>query len=416
MVVTKEDCKGFNLKPVGSFVISIPPSAFLPSDRRTNLSARVLKQQAKVIAARHPELNPGLASIASFAHTSYHVASLTAVHDPLISNRLAFGRAEFEATTTDIMAISAGQAGNVVRLIQVKNAQYGCGYDEISSIAVPEFDERVEGLWSGNGSVIQQIACADGASTCVAARLLNSTVILRPRCRRATRSESNPRVSSRGSCLPLRLDANPVMELSIDRTGGVPHADVNFNPWHQCQVAIVDQQGVWSVWELLGQEQDIGSTGAKSVAMGHIFDGHESEVPSQSEDDGWGAVRFAASSDILVVCNRVHMAIFHVPSRLTQTGVPSLDLSRTSDWILDLKTSVRNRNHIFVATSSQVLCIHVAAIGEDDDKGKTQAVTTTLRSWCHFRESGDTSLQLAVSNHDRGMASLHSRQERITEP
>lgn len=416
MVVTKEDCKGFNLKPVGSCVISIPPSAVLPSDRRTNLSARVLKQQAKLIAARHPGLTPGLASMASLAHTSHHVVSLTAVHDPLISNRLAFGRAHFEATTTDIMAISAGEAGDVVRLIQVKNAQYGCGYDEISSISVPEIDERVEGLWSANGSIIQQIACADGASTCVAVRLLNSTVILRPRCRRAIDLGHNPRLLSHGSWFPLRIDANPVLELFMEHTGGAPHADVNFNPWHQCQVAIVDQQGVWSVWELLGQEQDIGSTGVKSVAMGNIFDGHDSEVPSQYEDDGWGAVRFVARSDILVVCNRVHMAIFHIPSRLTQTGVPSLDLSRASDWILDLKTSVRNRSHIFVVTSSQVLCIHVAAIGEEDDQGKTQAVTTTLRSWCHFRESGDTSLRMEVSDHDRGMASLHSRQERITKP
>lgn len=402
--------------PVGSFVTSIPPSAVLPTGRRTNLSAQVLKKEAKVIATRHPELIPGLASIASFAHTSHHVASLTAVQDPLISNRLAFGRADFEATTADIIAISAGRAGDMVRLIRVKNAQYGCGVDEISSIAVPEIDTREEGLWSGNGSVIQQIACADRASTYMAVRLFNLTVILRPRFRRATELGSDPRVLSYASCFPLRLDTNPVVELSIDRTGGVPHADVNFNPWHQCQFAIVDQQGAWSIWEILEQEQEISSTGLKSVAIGHIFDGHDSEVPSQFVGDGWGAVRFVASSDILVVCNRVHMAIIHIPSRLTQMGVPGLDLSQGSDWILDLKTSVRNRSHIFVVTSSQVFCIRVAAVGEDDDKCKTQAVTTTLRSWCHFRDSGDNSLQLEVSNHDRGMASLHSRQERITEP
>lgn len=382
---------------------SIPPSAILPSERRGNILAQVLQQQAKAVAARHPELTPGLASLASYAHTSHHIASLTAVHDPLTSDRIAFGRAGFDATIRNIIAISAGEAGDLVRLIRVKPAQYSCGYDEISSVAVPEIDTREEGWWSGNGSVIQQIVCADGSSTWMAVRLLHSTVILRPRCRRASVLESDTRVSSHGSCSLPHLDANPVMELSIDRTGGVPHADVVFNPWLQRQVAIMDQQGAWSVWELLAQEQDLGSYGAKSVAMGHILDGHDSELPPQDVGDGWGAVRFAGSATILVVCNRVHMAIFHISSKLTQLGVPNLELSRNSDWILDLRSSSRYRSHIFVVTSSQVFCIHVEAIGKDEGKGKMQAVATILRSWCHFREGGDTSLRLDVSDHEQGM-------------
>jgi len=396
-------------------VTSIAPSTVVSGDRRGNISAQVLRQQAKEIAARHPELTLGLASIASFARTSHHIASLTAVHDPLISDRLAFGRADFEATTTNIIAICAGHAGDVVRLIRVKPAQYSCGYDEISSVAVPEIDTAEEGWWSGNGSKIQQLACADGISTCMAVRLLNSTVILRPCYRKATEIGSNPTVSSRQRRSPSRLDANPVVELSIDRTGGVPHADVNFNPWHQCQVAIVDQQGTWSVWELLAQEHEAGSYGVKYVAMGHIFDGFESVVPSRYVGDGWGAVRFAGSSDILVVCNRVHIAVFHVSSRLTQLSLPELDLSRSSDWILDLERSPHNRSHIFLVTSSQVFCVRVVPTRDDDGKGKTQAVSTTLRSWYHFRERDDTSLRLEVSDHDRGMALLNSGQGNVTE-
>lgn len=378
---------------------SIPPSAVLPSEQRPNISARVLQQQAKVVAARHPELTPALASLASFAHTSHHITSLTAVQDPLISDRLAFGRADFEATTTNIIAISAGQAGELVRLIRMKPAQHSCIHDQIRSVAVPELDTREDGWWSGNGAPIQQIACADGSSTWIAVRLLQSTVILRPRCRRGSATRG---LSSDESLCLWHIDANPVVELSIDRTGGVPHADVSFNPWHQRQIAIVDQQGAWSVWELLAAEQEFGSYGVKPVAMGHLFDGHGSDDQPEDIGDGWGAVRFAGSESILVVCNRFHMAIFHLPSKLTQLGIPNLDLSRNSDWILDLRSSSRNRNHIFVVTSSQVFCIGVAETGDGDGKGKTQAVATTLRSWCHFRESDDTSLRLDVTDHDNG--------------
>lgn len=380
---------------------SIPPSAVPPNEQLPNISTRVLQQQAKVVAARHPELTPALASLASFAHTSHRIASLTAVQDPLVSDRLAFGRADCEATTTIVIAIPAGQAGELVRLIRIKPAQHGCRHDQIRSVAMPELDTREDGWWSGNGAPIQQITCADGSSTWMAVRLLHSTVILRPRCRNGSDARG---LSSDESLCPPHIDANPVVELSIDRTGGVPHADVSFNPWHQRQIAIVDQQGSWSVWELLAAELEMGSYGVKPVAMGHLFDCHGTEDQPEDIGDGWGAVRFAGSDRILVVCNRVHMAIFHVPSMLTQLGVPNLDLTRNSDWILDLRSSSRNRNHIFVVTSSQVFCIGVAETGDGDGKGKTQAAATILRSWCHFRESDDTSLRLDVTDHDQGMS------------
>ena len=413
----KNSCKEFILRPISSFIAAIPPSAALASERRARTSAQVLQQQARALAARHPELTPGLASITSFAHTSYHIASLTATHDPLISDRLAFGRAGFEDTTTNIVAIAAGKAGNVLRFIRVKPAHHSCSHDQIRSVTLPEIDTREEGWWSGNGAPIQQIACADGNSTWMAVRLLDLTVILRPRYRKATILKSAAQGLSNPERLFVpRLDPNPVTEISIRRTGGVPHADVKFNPWHQRQIAIVDQQGAWSVWDLLTQEQEIESYGIKSVAIGHVFDSHDPDVHSQDIGDGWGALCFAGSAHILVVCNRRHMAIFHVPSRLTQSGVSNLDLLRNSDWILDLRTSSRDRSHIFVVTSSQVFCIHVAEIEDDGGKNKTKAVATTLRSWCHFREGDDTSLRLDVIDHDRGMRwLLHFGQDTMTE-
>ena len=395
--------EGYNLNPIGAHVTSIPPPAVFQREQHKHRSSRSLRQQSRTVAKEYPEVTSSLAILPSFARSSHHITSLTATHDPLISDRLAFGKAESESARKNILAVTAGKAGDLVRLVRVKQTQHSWTPDRDVSLAVPEIDTTEEGWWSADGTPIQQICCADGSIPWMAVRLIHSTVIFRPRYARPSVATPAARGVS-GVSSHSRLDANPVASLSLHRTGGVPPADVSFNPWHQGQIAVVDQHGTWSVWDLIDQGSNSKTCAIETVAMGHIYDGHETEIPPRTIDDGWGAISFARTASTLVVCSRKFMAIFDISisSKVDRLGIRGLDLTRNSDWILDLRNSSRSHNHIFVVTSSQVLCLHIGGPGQD----YTQQTPSILRCWYHFREGDDTSLRLHVSERDLGMICL----------
>ncbi len=358
------------------------------------------------MATRYPELVPGLPSLASLAQTSKHVSTLTSTYDPLISNRLAFGKAQYKSTTMDILAIAAGSTGDEVRLLRVKPARHGWEQNPHMRSVVPELTLKEEAWWHGNGTPIQQIHCTGdvGESALMAVRLLNSTVVLSPRFDEVVAGTSVVGgVPSHIKVAPLRLHANPVLCISTSQTGGVPHADVDFNPWRQCQVAIVDQQGTWSVSDIIVEkEQDGADHSITSIAKGHINDGGGSDTLYEHTGDGWGAVCFAGSINTLVVCSRRQMRVFDTYLKSTRLTVPSLDLPRTSDWILDLKRNPANHNQIFVLTSSRIFWLSVTGGRRGHDTNEPQIGATTILAWCHYRDENDTSLQLDIFECDEG--------------
>ncbi len=412
-------CAGLHLRPIGFSATSIPSSELFPEGQQEHVSGQALHQRAKSVVAKYPELVPGLATLESFAHTSQHITSLTSIHDPLISDQLVFGRAvdldsqNSGARTIPIIAVAAGKAGDAVRLVRVELARHGWRRHEEVSLAVPEIARGEEGWWVGNSGPIQQIRCAELAgesSTWMAIRLLHSTVILHPLYHRAPVAASSAEgVSTDGRFPPSRLDANPVLSLPIGQTGGVPHADVNFNPWYQRQIAVVDQHGTWSIWDLEGQERKRVTYELNAGKVGHIYDGYEMGNSHQNNADGWGAICVAGNVNTLVVCNRRHMAVFDVSGKPNRLGAPDLGLSRNSDWILDLRRSSRNRSHIFVLTSSRITWLHVTGACEYHGIDSPKTGATNLLSWCHFRDGEDTGLRLHVIERGGGTICCYMR-------
>lgn len=371
-----------------------------------------MHQQAKSVAKRYPEVVPGLASLEAFAHASQYITSIVSVHDPLISDQLAFGKAvdlnarKSRAKNVPIIAVVAGEAGNAVRIARINLAQYCWKPDEDLRLAVPEIFPGEDAWWAGDGGPVQQIRFAEDAgegSTWMVLRLLQSTVILRPQYHRSPIQAYVPEGGSKSHRVSTsRLDANPVLSLPIEKTGGVTHADIDINPWYHHQIAIVDQHGAWSLWVIERQDPKRGTYNINVWKAGHMYDDDESEEPHQNDGDGWGAICFAGNPSTLVICNRRNMAVFDVSGKPVRLGAPDIGLSRPSNWILDLRRSSLNRNHLFILTSSQIIWLHVSGAGEDSSIDTVHTGATVLMSWNHFRNDDDIGLRLQVQEHNAG--------------
>ncbi|EAW22981.1 uncharacterized protein NFIA_016770 [Aspergillus fischeri NRRL 181] len=128
-------------------------------------------------------------------------------------------------------------------------------------IRIPMIGDAECTEWSAGGAPVRQICFArtvEEKPTWAAARFPHSTIVFRPLYRRKPVSvhiyqDGDPVVPSHTQS--SRLDANPLIEISHSQTGGYGHADVTFNPWYQKQLAIVDERGNWSVWEMVGRHR-----------------------------------------------------------------------------------------------------------------------------------------------------------------
>ncbi|KAG5292773.1 RNA polymerase I-specific transcription-initiation factor [Histoplasma ohiense] len=195
-----------------------------------------------------------------------------------------------------------------------------------------------------------------------------------------------------------RLDANPIISISVSATGGVPHAGITFNPWYQQQIAIVDRLGNWTVWDI-GKQRHSTYWCADRGQSGRLYPEetpHSDESFQRDHFDGWAAILWVGNVHKLLVCDRRNIALYRIDTDPVQRHTIDVDIQRESEWILDIKRSPSNLSNIFVLTTTQVLWLHVNSDDSSScNQGGDSREFTILLSWRHFRDPEDTSLQLA---------------------
>lgn len=407
----------FNRKPgrrrvlqvLGPLKASIPPSIHCgdPPSLDTSRPTRVLQTKTQNLIRSNPEVVPAFELLTPLARTSTAITSIVSNYDPAKGDLLAFGR----ATDVDIKrgkgrvriaAIPAGEAGEVLRLVQIREERRGWGEDKSIWLEVPTLDGE-SGWWGGEGAPIRQLCFAhsDDRATFLAVRLPTKTVIFRPLYHS---SSVAPKSLPPYQFLPSRLNPYPVLSISINQTGGVPHADVAFNPWYQRQVAFVDQEGAWSVWDIAGQQRKRLDYTAECFKTGTLVplkiepeDDILEETPAR--EDGWARILWVGDVNTIVACNRRQLALFDLRGDIGETmqlKCPVLDMPRTVNWILDMKRSPQNQHQFFVLTSSHIFLLEVQCLDDDNDGSEQGAGANTMLSWRHFRGIEDITLQLAI--------------------
>ena len=377
-------------------------------------SADVRRQSIKDLIHLYPELVPGTSLLSPLVQASENVNEVTSDHDPSISELLDFGKAvktddkSWDPRTQPIAAVAGGVAGEAVRLIQIHKAQAWWQGHRSVRLDTIGLQNREYGWWQGNGGPVLQLCFAKRkgeSSAWLAVRCHGSTTILYPLMHRLPAPASSLRSEyvAKAYYSSSRLEANPIANLPIQRSGGAPHIDVSFNPWYQQQFAVLDQQGHWSIWDIESKDKGRNSWTLTAGVSGHILDQYtQGPEMVNVEADGWGAILFVGSVSTLVVVGRRILSIFHLKSKPERLVAPELIVAKSSDWILDVKRSPIDDRHMFVVTSSCIFWLQIQSSEDMHDEKASRSGTSILLSWKHFRHQEDISLRLHIVYSTQG--------------
>jgi RNA polymerase I-specific transcription initiation factor RRN6 len=361
------------------------------------------RDNARALVRNYPQLVPASQLLPDLAATSAAVISTASTYDPLIGTLFSTGsityvndRAGKWDNPRRVAAMVTGEAGNILRLGFLYQHALGWGSDKSVWIRGDTLRSTESGYWNEEAAPIQQVCFSqsEDRSTLLAVRLLTKTVIFRPFYSQRPRPAKQ---SPYYNLPPSLIDANPILTLENDESGGSPHADVTFNPDFQLQFAVVDQNQIWSVWDIDHKRK---STEYKisGVAQGSIVPAEEAEPIGE---DGWARILWVGDVNTILVCNRRRLSIIGLKGNTFEyLPCSAVVPARTSDWILDVKRHPSLRNRFFALTSTDVLLMGVTTRSEAVDATVGPVGARVLLSWRHYRGAEDFTLSITVSMLD----------------
>ncbi|KAL8908690.1 MAG: hypothetical protein Q9207_000658 [Kuettlingeria erythrocarpa] len=397
-----EEARPPRLQWLGQRRLLIPPSLLnAPGD--TGQTAKRRKNVIQQLVKDYPEIAPASALLPPWAEESEVIQDSTAQYDPAVSDILAFGRAYHPRhhrngpKNVPVAAIPGGAAGEFIRVIQLIPEIVGWGEGSDIQLRDNFFQTRVQGLWCGNGRRIEQLQFAqlnDEPTEWLAVRYGGNTSILRVILRAAEvpsrdRTFRLPAIEENAE---LCIELKQIVTVSMQRSGGAPHATMCFNPWNSRQFAVVDQASHWTIWTIRSINTITNVWTVDAGASGYLVQDptgdDEDSASSESKFDGWGAADWVGNGTFLIVCNRRRIGCFESQDPSRPCRIPDLGLENTRDWILDVKKAPTNPSFLFIATSSRVFLLRLTSeyVGNED---QPQLDAKILLSWAHFRNEFD---------------------------
>lgn len=406
-----DNFEGSSLSLVGRSETIVPPSKDRNEQFQLHNGSGHRARQTADLLKTCPELASGSKYVLENEIRSQAITAAVDNFDPRVSTLLALGNATFvennriDNRTMPIAVLAWGESASSLELVTVENKSVEEISSSIHRANVPCITSRERGWWVGNGTSVRQICFSDTVqetSTWMAVRFLRSTRIFRPLCHRVPVPARYGDEESVHNIQPnSHLDANPLVNIPISSTGGHSHADVMINPWYQRQVAIVDERGNWSVWEIQGRHQQKNKSNwrADKTSFGHLPlpDTEDKESTSSPEHyDGWASITWVGETSNLLVCDRRNAVLYSITSDPIKFFKVDLDLERNSEWVLDVKNSPSSESHVLVLTSSKIFWLNVVSHEVLQDGGDERLEVSVLLSWRHFRGLEDTTLRLSL--------------------
>jgi len=368
----------------------------------------------KLIPNTHPDLAAQWPTINDDAYSKV-ITDTAEICDPQISTLFDLGYA-LDHMSDDSSSIPAPVAiAAVVTGVSRDTISFRMIEDEIaeiqregSSLHIPSIGDAETTEWSQRGAPIQQISFArpvKGKTAWMAARLKTMIMIFRPTFQREPVPAHVNGTDTEAFAIPYRnsrLDANPVVELSENVTGGFTLADVTFNPWYSRQFGVVDIMGNWSVWEIRGRQTKHGSTYiARKVSMASLPSRDGKPQFERPRHDGWASIVWVADFSTVVVSDRRCTALYQMTGEGVRSSSVELGMNKQSEWVLDLERSIQNPSHFFVLTTSRLLWFDVTTAPLYSNG--TRPPLRPRITWRHFRDPEDTTLRISDLMVNRGM-------------
>ncbi|KAM0702468.1 hypothetical protein Q7P35_009896 [Cladosporium inversicolor] len=362
-------------RPIGDPEIAVPSSRFSVSVddtcRSTEQPAIKYERETTDLVKLVPTLQPAAASLQPLLHASEAVESASARYDPLQGNLISFGRI-FDASirrSTQAAAFVSGPTRSDLRVVQVQLQKQGWDDSRDVWLEMPIISGE-EATWKSGGSPIQQVQFAqplESGENLLAVRTTSWVLIFKPVLRKAG---------------PNRLHLKPLFEVTTTDNGGVPYADVAFNPWFPRQFALVDQAARWRIWEFRSRE----SSDASCVYASAI---DEESAAMSDLNDGWARLTWICSPSIVLVATRRAVALHDITATPSKIEDVDVGISETSGWVLDILDIPSSSNRILVLTTTHV---HVISVEDRNNEVRARSIMRIR----HFKSSEDMTLRLAL--------------------
>ena len=378
------------LRPVGEAKTIARPTAETResqpsrSDGRDPLSRR-REKQARALVQSIPELQPVCDVLPELARVSEAVEHAYSQHDANTGPLIARGEVYDESRRDYVGAIAfpSGPTGSDLCIVQGLKQRRGWDEDRSSCIETLDFSGE-EGMWKGPGVSILSLVFAqplEQGEYYLAVRLQTEILIFRPVLKKHAVSGSS------------RLNPKLLFSVSIDDTGSLPHMDIAFNPWFTGQLAVVNEAGSWSIWEI-GRK----SSSAKMIKHGSPIDTASRDCKGKrSLDDGWGRVRWVESAATLCIASRRKLALIDLEAADELLSVEvDVGLKKGLGWILDVGTLQAFSSHLFVLTSNHIFVYRI----ERNHDG--QILSNMLLQTRHHRSPEDVTLHMTLCAGDHG--------------
>ncbi|POR38068.1 Uncharacterized protein TPAR_01715 [Tolypocladium paradoxum] len=292
-----------------------------------------------------------------------------------------------------VLAVATGESGELLRLARIDESrwQWGESKDVVLNLSVIDSaHQEEETVWASDCLPISQIKFATYFSQHNSVRWLlvqksTSTTILQPEYHPNPVLESGAMTESTHQRSSY-INPNPLLILHNNQTGGNAHSDMSFNPavlGRPPQLAVMDECGYWSVWNILGTWQvDKRTLRLSQYKCGHILEGILDAIPTspdfpaerhgflrvgRSEVDETYRVPSRRAANLETITSPSQYVLmwsaerFEVADLESDTLLPKLELllpeTARPDRILDVQRSPVNEDHVFVLTTRQVIWV-----------------------------------------------------------
>lgn len=380
------------LKQVAEWQLAIP-GTLRTLRPRTSTNSTDTRKNVRHLTHDHHQLTPAATHLPALSIVSEAVTSAATAYDPQVGDLLAFGTVFLKKSFRPkrIAALPTGPSGNILRLVPLGKQRQGWNGDKSVWLSGPSFRIVDSAYWNEVAAPIQQVCFAhtESSNGFLAVRLPSKTVLLRPCYHRGRRAaERSPHYDLPPSLLSVR----PIVNITLEQTGGVLHADVAFNPEYQFQFGIIDQHSGWSIWQIERRvKKDEYSvlrmvTGDVSLEKDDVIAG-----------DGWARISWAGDSKTLIVCNRRHLSVISLEGTTFEyLQAPPLVSQWSTDWIVDIRKHPHHQSRFFVLTSTRLFLVAVATSSAAVDSTIGTAGATILFCRRHYRGEDDLSLHMDI--------------------
>lgn len=158
-----------------------------------------------------------------------------------------------------VLAVPSGVAGNVLRLVSLSREEWTWTEADIK-VELHSPNPRLEGEWCQDGVPISLLRFAIDSRRHDPIRWLlvqngSSTTLYEPELRAIPMPAAGKSVQASRRAAASQIYANPLFTIPCERTGGTLQSDVCFFRYPEMdmpQLAIIDQCGCWSLWDITG--------------------------------------------------------------------------------------------------------------------------------------------------------------------